>query len=177
MIASQYETLSGKALKLLRLTAAINSVILALVIGVPLFILCIPYLGLYLSALLAILPGVVFFILLVLLVAPLRVRRYRYLIAQDRIEIIEGLLFVSRKIIPVDRIHQIDILRGPLDTLTGVAKVVVTTAGSQSAFRFLEPERAETLALYLNETIRQKLQNARQRDVGALQGNGGEADA
>ena len=35
--------------------------------------------------------------------------------------------------------------------------VIVTTAGSAAVFRFLEPEKAEAIALYLNNTVNRKL--------------------
>ena len=58
---------------------------------------------------------------------------------------------------PVDRIHQIDVSRGPLDTAFGVAKVSVITAGSTAVFRFLDEDKAQQLALFLNERVQQKL--------------------
>jgi uncharacterized protein len=154
----QYETLSQKALKLMRITSAIGLFFLlapaAVFAGVLLF------LGSTAAGAVVLICAVLFCVVYFLAVPPIRFRRYKYLIAADRIEIVEGILFVTRTIVPIDRIHQIDIKRGPLDTATGVAKVIVTTAGSAAVFRFLEPERAEAIALYLNESISRKL-NAR----------------
>lgn len=150
-----YETLSKKALKLMRITSVIGLFFLlapACVLAGMMF-----YAGNTLSGALTLTGAVMFCVAYVLVVPPIRFRRYTYLIADDRIEIIEGILFVTRTIVPIDRIHQIDIKRGPLDTVTGVAKVIVTTAGSAAVFRFLEPERAESIALYLNESISRKL--------------------
>ena len=151
----QYETLSPKALKLMRITSVIGLFFLlapaAVLAGVLLFF------GSTASAAVVLTGALVFCLAYFLAVPPIRFRCYKYLIAADRIEIIEGILFVTRTIVPIDRIHQIDIKRGPLDTATGVAKVIVTTAGSAAVFRFLEPERAEAIALYLNESINRKL--------------------
>lgn len=150
-----YETLSPKALKLMRITAAIGLFFLfapAAVFAGVLFFFSSAVSG---AAILA--GALVLCLAYFLAVPPIRFRRYKYLIEADRIEIIEGILFVTRTIVPIDRIHQIDIKRGPLDTATGVAKVIVTTAGSAAVFRFLEPERAEAVALYLNESINRKL--------------------
>ncbi|HZK39158.1 MAG TPA: PH domain-containing protein [Clostridia bacterium] len=150
-----YETLSKKALKLMRITSVIGLFFLlaaAGILGGFLFIV-----GSTLGGVLTVAIAAVFCLAYFLVVPPIRFRRYTYLIAADRIEIIEGILFVTRTIVPIDRIHQIDIRRGPLDAATGVAKVIVTTAGSAAVFRFLEPERAEAIALYLNESISRKL--------------------
>lgn len=151
----QYETLSPKALKLMRITSAIGLFFLlapASFIAGALF-----YTGSAAFGAAVLTGAVVFCFAIFFIVPPVRFRRYKYLIAEDRIEIVEGILFVTRTIVPIDRIHQIDIKRGPLDTAVGVAKVIVTTAGSAAVFRFVEPDRAEAIALYLNESISRKL--------------------
>ena len=58
---------------------------------------------------------------------------------------------------PVNRIHQINVSRGPLDSAFGVAKVSVVTAGSTAVLRFLDEDKAQELALYLNEKVGKKL--------------------
>lgn len=151
----EYETLSKKALKLMRITSAIGlAFLLFIAVGIFISMLLrgIIILGAAVFACVFVFSIAYFFV-----VPPIRFRRYKYLIAEDRIEIVEGILFITRTIVPIDRIHQIDIKRGPLDTATGVAKVIVTTAGSAAVFRFLEPERAEAIALYLNASIGRKL--------------------
>ncbi len=87
----------------------------------------------------------------------LRFRRYKYLIEADRIEIICGVLFVSRTVVPINRIHQINVSRGPIDTAFGVAKVSVITAGSTAVLRFLDEDEAQKIAIYLNERVENKL--------------------
>ena len=101
--------------------------------------------------------GAVVAVLWAILFPIVRFRRYKYLIQPDRIEIIQGVFWVSRTVVPVDRIHQIDVSRGPLDTAFGVAKVSVITAGSTAVFRFLDEDKAQQLALFLNERVQQKL--------------------
>ena len=92
-----------------------------------------------------------------IVVPPVRFRRYKYKIAHDRIEIIEGLFYIRRTMVPIDRIHQIDIVRGPLDSRFGLAKVTVTTAGATATMRFLELEKAEEICETLNATVTAKL--------------------
>lgn len=152
----QYETLSKKALKLMRITSAIGLIFL-FTAAVILFVAMLLLTGNAETGAVVLICTAIFCSVYFFIVPPIRFRRYKYLIAQDRIEIIEGILFVTRTIVPIDRIHQIDIKRGPLDNAVGVAKVIVTTAGSAAVFRFLEPERAEAIALYLNASISRKL--------------------
>ncbi len=156
---AEYESLTQNALKLLYLTT-----------GIQMLFLLLPFLagGWALQTLTASWGSVLVFasgallcLVLFLTLPKLRHARYRYLIADDRLEIIEGIFFIKRTLVPIDRVHQIDVARGPLDRFCGVAKVVVTTAGSAAAFRFIEPERAEQIALYLNATIEKKLRAAR----------------
>ena len=91
-------------------------------------------------------------------IAPMvRFRRYRYKSAEDRIEIREGIFYIRRTMVPIDRIHQIDIVRGPLDSRFGLAKVTLTTAGGVATMRFLELEKAEEICETLNRTITRKL--------------------
>lgn len=150
-----YETLSKKALKLMRITSAIG---LTFLLAIAVIVFVVMFLaGSLITGGLILASAVIFSVLYILIIPPVRCSRYKYLIAEDRIEIIEGILFVTRTIVPIDRIHQIDIKKGPLDTYVGVAKVIVTTAGSAAVFRFLEPERAEAIALYLNSSINRKL--------------------
>ena len=150
----EYKTLSKKALKLMRLTCALNLAVL-LAIAAAAFILL---LNVSVPAAATVLICAAGFCSVWFAAAPpIRFKRYKYLIAPDRVEIIEGLIFISRTIVPIDRIHQIDIESGPLDRLTGLESVSVITAGSSAKFAFLEPEEAEKIALHLNEVISMKL--------------------
>ena len=152
----EYRTPSPRAILLMRITSVLTTFFFALV---PSGVICW-YVWTYIGLPALIIPGVVLLLsVLYTLIAPgIRFRRYRYMIARDRIEIIEGLFFIRRTIVPIDRIYQIDIRKGPLDNAVGVAKVVVTTAGSTAAFRFLEPEAADEIAMYINETVLTKIQ-------------------
>ena len=43
----------------------------------------------------------------------------------------EGYLFVKRNIVPIERLHKLEISKGPIDQIFHVAKVTVTTAGGR----------------------------------------------
>ncbi len=147
-----YQSLSQKALKLMKLTSLIT---LAIFLILPAIIACIALFtnGYRLLAILIPIAALALSLAYYFIVPPIRFRRYKYLISADRIEIIEGIFWVRKTIVPIDRIHQIDVLRGPLDNIYGVAKVNVTTAGSSATFRFLELEKADEIALHLNNAI------------------------
>lgn len=152
----EYKGLSKKALSVLRLNAGIAiGILLAFsIVGLSvLHSMGMTTLGIVLFCIVSVLCVGYF-----LIVPKFRHMRYKYFIGEDRVEIIEGILFISRTIVPIDRIHQIDIARGPIDNAFGVSKVIVTTAGSNAVFRFIELEKAELIAEQLNSIIRMKIE-------------------
>ena len=153
----QYNPLSKKVKPVLFITAALQSFLFAGILCAALVI--IPAKS-YDDTFLRLIPaavGVVIAVLWAVISPVVRFRRYKYLLADDRIEIVEGIFYIRRTIVPIDRIHQIDITRGPIDNRFGVAKVTVTTAGAKVTMRFLELEKAEEISETLNRIITQNL--------------------
>ena len=93
-----------------------------------------------------------------------RYHRYRYSITDESIDIKEGYLFVKRNIVPIERLHKLETVRGPLDQIFKVAKVVVTTAGGDVTIRFLEEEKAEKIAESLRNRINDIVIEQREED-------------
>lgn len=89
-----------------------------------------------------------------LLVAPIIFyNRYRYRIDSDKAEIRKGVLWISHEMIPVERIHQVDVVRGPINRMFGLADVIITTAGGVAKIQFLEEDVAEEIVNNLNDTV------------------------
>ena len=84
-----------------------------------------------------------------------RFHRYRYSINEEFIDIREGYITVERNIVPLERLHKMQTIRGPIDRMFKVAKVVVTTAGGDVVLRFVEEEKAEFIAENLGKRINQ----------------------
>lgn len=153
MKKTEYQKLSKNARLLMFATALLQSLILLVVCMVT-----VVAADLYGKAKIAVMiSGAVVAVLWAVAFPLVRFKRYKYLIQPDRVEIIEGVFWVSRTVVPIDRIHQINVSRGPLDTVFGVAKVSVITAGSTAVFRFLDEDKANQLAMFLNEKVQQKL--------------------
>ena len=149
-----YSTLSKRAKTVMLITAMIQGILFA---AAALFIIANVFgrgseTGLVLALVCAALA-----VAYIIIVPIVRFKRYRYLIEADRIEIIEGVFFIKRTLVPIDRIHQISVSRGPIDSAFDVAKVSVITAGATATFRFLDEEKADEIALHLNNRIREKL--------------------
>ncbi len=80
-------------------------------------------------------------------------RRYRYRIDEDKVDILKGVIYISHSMVPVERIHQVEVVRGPINRAFGLANVTITTAGGNVVLEYLEESVAEEIASILNEKI------------------------
>lgn len=75
-------------------------------------------------------------LLLALVAPPLAYARWRYSFLGDLLLLRYGILFVEERAVPVRRMQHVDLVRGPIERLFGLATLVVFTAGNEgSAFR------------------------------------------
>ncbi|MDN5341017.1 MAG: uncharacterized protein PWQ30_2126 [Euryarchaeota archaeon] len=95
---------------------------------------------------------------------PVFYARYRYRITADRVDVRCGVLFIRHTLVPIERVHQVEITRGPINNLLGLADVTITTAGGEATIRYLEVDEAEKVADRLNSLIGRML---RERMPGA----------
>jgi hypothetical protein len=99
----------------------------------------------------------VFSLVVFLIYPPSKHKNYSYALTDEALKIREGVFFKNETTVPIDRIHQIDLRQGPLESLTGHAKLVVTTAGSAVALRYLSYDKANSLADDLNQAVKNRL--------------------
>ena len=146
-----YEKLSTRALWCMYVATAAAGVVVLAIVGALNYFWFLPYdigIGKLVSA--------IFVAVAVIdaLAGPyFRYHRYRYSINDECIDIKEGYLFVKRNIVPIERLHKLQTVKGPIDQMFKVAKVVVTTAGGDVTIRFLEEEKAEKIAESLRNRI------------------------
>lgn len=88
-----------------------------------------------------------------LIVPRVRYERYRYFLNDEEINVCEGILVVTSTIVPIERLHKLEVSAGPIDRMFGLAKVQVTTAGGDVCIRFLENEKADFIA----DTLKKKI--------------------
>jgi len=93
-----------------------------------------------------------------------RFHRYRYCISEECIDIKEGYLFVKRAIVPIERLHKLEMQKGPIDRMCKVAKLIVTTAGGDVTIRFVDDDKAEQIAEFLKKRINQIVIEQRDED-------------
>jgi membrane protein YdbS with pleckstrin-like domain len=67
---------------------------------------------------------------------PLAYARWRYRVGDDLLLMRYGIFFHEERLVPVRRMQHVDLTRGPIERLFGLATLVVFTAGNEgSAFR------------------------------------------
>ena len=102
--------------------------------------------------LIAVLPIVVVFALVVLSVGMmpgLRWRRWRYEIRSDEVDLQRGIFWVARTLVPLARIQHVDTRQGPLQRRFGLATVVFYTAAGPNQI----PELSTPVAADVRDRI------------------------
>jgi len=149
----EYKSLNKKAIGCMRLNSIIWSVILA-VSGVT-TVGIISSNKVKIPTAVYITLGILAVVMVVydIVVPIIRYKRYRYCIDDEMFVVVEGLWFITKSIAPIERIHQIEVSRGPIDRMFGLGKVLITTAGGVVTIKFLENELAEEIADKLKNRI------------------------
>ncbi|WP_270395564.1 PH domain-containing protein [Mediterraneibacter massiliensis] len=158
----QYEKLSIRALYCMYVAGILVCAVSLVVIGAVNYFWIFPEnirIGKAISVLLIVL------LLLDTLISPyFRYHRYRYSINEECIDIREGYLFIKRNIVPIERLHKLKTVKGPIDQLFKVEKVVVTTGGGDVTISFLEEKRAEQIAESLRRRINEIAAEQKEKD-------------
>lgn len=80
-------------------------------------------------------------------------RQWRYLINEDRIEIIHGIFFTKRSLIPINRIQHLKIRQGILQKRFKLSTVDIYTAGGAHQIEALLYEEADFIVRKLNHLV------------------------
>ena len=80
-------------------------------------------------------------------------RRYRYRMDDDKIEVRRGIIYITHAMVPIERVHQVDVSEGPINRMYGLANVNITTAGGVVTIESLKEDVAEGIAAKLNENV------------------------
>lgn len=145
--------LSKNALKCMYTASFIRLIILGGILGNLFYFFIFKSDSLFLN-----LISILLFILILIdgLINPFfRYNRYRYTIDDECIDIKEGYLFKKRTIVPIERLHKLEIRKGPIDQFFKVEKVILTTAGGEVSINFLEVSKADEIAESLKNKINQ----------------------
>jgi membrane protein YdbS with pleckstrin-like domain len=91
-------------------------------------------------------------------------RRYRYIITSDKVDVRRGIIIVRHTVVPIERIHQVEVVSGPINNMLGLADVNITTAGGIATIEYLEKDVADTVAEELNRVVEKILKDRKKND-------------
>lgn len=125
------------------------------------FFLIVPWMllvGLAIEGILSIIWSMLFFffaVAIILLIplawAQLAYKNYRYRLTKDRVDIQRGVIWQENVSIPYERVQNVNIVRGPLTRIFGLADVQIQTAGMsgiamiEGVIPAIAPEEAKQL--------------------------------
>ena len=93
-----------------------------------------------------------------LVAAPRRIyERLRYRLTDRLLRVVRGWLFHVDTVVPLVRVQHIDVTRGPVEKIFGVATLVVHTAGTHNSvvtLPGLSPDRAAEIRDIIREHVR-----------------------
>jgi len=89
---------------------------------------------------------------------------YRYKINDETIDVMRGIIIIRRTMVPIERVHQVEVTRGPINNMFGLANVDVTTAGGIARIEYLALAEAEEIAKRLNALINSIVKGLRDAD-------------
>ena len=80
-------------------------------------------------------------------------RHYRYIVDTEKVDVRRGVFFIRRTVVPIERIHQVQVRTGPISSRFGLSDVVITTAGGEASIQYLDTQVADSVADYLNDAV------------------------
>jgi len=147
----EYKKLDKKAEKCMRINEIILTVIMFAVL-LPLDFIFLYDISKWIGAAAAA-AVIVFGAASIVLVPKMRCERYRYMVTDDVIRVRAGLFWINETIIPMERLHKIEVSQGPVDRIYGLSSITVTTAGGDGTIKFLSEEESSQLAERLKSKI------------------------
>lgn len=84
-------------------------------------------------------------------------RRLRYRLTDRLLQVMRGWMFHTDTVVPLVRVQHLDVVRGPIDKMFGIATLVVHTAGTHNSIVTvpgLAPDRAAEMRDIIREQVR-----------------------
>ncbi|GIN73612.1 UPF0699 transmembrane protein YdbS [Bacillus sp. J14TS2] len=136
--------ISARGLKVWRITGAIYSIIILLVViggAIAFYFLKWPLWIVYVAAGLF----VVLTILNVFTIPTIRWRRWRYEVREQEIELQHGIFIITRTLVPMVRVQHVDTTQGPLLRKYRLATIQISTAATQHEIPAVDLQEAEEM--------------------------------
>lgn len=108
----------------------------------------------YETWMLYIIAGIVAIVIVFLMIRPiLFYDHYAYIVNSEKVDVRRGIFTITTTMVPIERIHQIEIKKGPINNLFGLSDVYVITAGGVASIQYLKQDVAEEIADELNNIV------------------------
>ncbi|KRG16207.1 PH domain-containing protein [Lederbergia galactosidilytica] len=136
--------ISARGLKVWRITGAIYSIIILIVVlgaGVAFYFLEWPLWIVYIAAGIV----VVLTILNIFTIPTIRWRRWRYEVREQEIELQHGIFIITRTLVPMVRVQHVDTTQGPLLRKYDLATIQISTAATQHEIPAVDLQEAEEM--------------------------------
>ena len=78
---------------------------------------------------------------------------YKYYINDEFIEIEKGKLFKERIIVPIERLHKIEVSQGPIAKVFAIANIKVVSGGGDVELEYIDADYANDVAIVLGKRI------------------------
>ena len=161
----EYKKLEPAARKCMSVNATIGGVILLLIIMTANFFLTYDSLQVLFWIITA--AAILLIVGLEIVITPkFRYERYRYFIGNDAIKVREGFIWIKETIVPIERLHKIELSQGPIDRKFDLTSILITTAGGDCKIKFINTEEAEAISESLKNKINQIAVEERNRRNG-----------
>lgn len=143
--SENYRPVAKAARKLWTIHACISALIF---LGIAIGIYFILYKHIWIFA-----PVALEAIITIAILPAVEYRQWRYLIGEDRIEIIHGIFFTKRSLIPINRIQHLKIEQGILQKRFDLATVDIYTAGGTHQIKAVLYMEADEIVRKLNHSV------------------------
>ena len=140
-----YQPIAKAAQKLWIIHACISALI---ILGIAIGIYFLLYTHIWIFGLVALEA-----IVTIIIMPAIEYRQWRYFIGADRIEIIHGIFFTKRTLIPINRIQHLKIEQGILQKRFDLATVDLYTAGGTRQIKGLQYAVADGIVRKLNQIV------------------------
>ncbi|EIJ79884.1 membrane-flanked domain protein [Bacillus methanolicus PB1] len=153
MISEPEKRISERALKVWRISGAIQSVFMWMIaVGVTILTIIFHW-PIWIPAGLIIIAAISSYFSVVLFPA-LRWKRWRYEVRDQEIELQHGVFIIKRTLVPMIRVQHVDTEQGPLLRKYHLATVTVSTAATVHEIPALDMEEAEELRSSISRLAR-----------------------
>lgn len=153
MLMEPQTRISEKALKVWRIRGVFNSILFLSFCGSVVTLTNIFEWPSWIVAL-AIVTAIIYSYVFILLMPKLRWKRWRYEVRETEIELQQGVLFMTRTLIPMIRVQHVDTKQGPILKKYNLASVAVSTAATVHEIPALDVAEAEELRYYIGNLTR-----------------------